>query len=158
MTEKDKKYMSLKYLMILDELLKIADKYEITYPDHKVNYGKAVLVFTNFVKEKPTDEEHRKLRRIQVQKSVDAMIDVLTTIEEGEMSDSDKEEFDEICSQVLEGEALKNKHIQKGKLVLCDGYVNQIADIDYDDFRVKLINFENDIWFWEKPSLCKKAH
>ena len=82
MTERDKKYMSLKYLMILDELLKIADKYEITYPDHKVSYGKAVLVFTNFVKEKPTDEEHRKLRRIQVQKSVDAMIDVLTTIEE----------------------------------------------------------------------------
>jgi len=102
MTEKDKKYMSLKYLIILNELLKIADKYEITYPDHKTNYGKAMMVFANFVKEKPTDEDHRKLRRIQVQKSVDTMIDVLTTIEEGEMSDSDKKEFDEICMMTLE--------------------------------------------------------
>lgn len=157
MTEKDSKLYSLKYFHILQELLRICDKYEISEQDHILNYGKSVLVYDNFKRAKPIDQEHRELRRIQVAKSILSLVDVLGDLEKGEvLSESDQTELKEIVGMVLEGEFLKDTHIEKGNLVLCDGYINQIVDIDYDDFRVKLINFENDVWFWERPSLCKK--
>lgn len=157
MTETEKKYMAVKYFHILGTLLKMVDKYEIASPDHRLAYGKSALVFQNITQEEVVDEEHRKLRRVQVECSIDSMIEVLTTIEEGEMSDYDKQEFDEICSQVLEGEALKSSHIGKGKMVLCNGLVYQITDIDYDDFTIKLEDLDSGVKFWEKPRLCDKA-
>ena len=116
------------------------------------------MVYDNFKRAKPIDQEHRELRRIQVAKSVLSLVDILDDLEKGEvLSESDQTELKEIVDMLLEGEFLKDTHIEKGNLVLCDGYINQIADIDYDDFRVKLVNFENDVWFWERPSKCKKA-
>lgn len=158
MTEFGKKYMAFKYFNILETLLKICDKYEITYPDHKLSYGKSALVFQNITNEKCKNEEQKKLRRILVEKSVNSIVDVLTTIEgEGKLSELDKKEFDEICSQLLEGEELKSNHIKKGKMILCDNLVYQITNIDYDDFTIMLEDFDNDIKFWEKPTNCKKA-
>lgn len=158
MTEKDSKLYSLKYFHILQELLGICDKYEISEQDHILNYGKSVLVYDNFKRAKPIDQEHRELRRIQVAKSILSLLDILDDLEKGEvLSESDQTELKEIVGMVLEGEFLKDTHIEKGNSVLCDGYINQIADIDYDDFRVKLVNFENDVWHWERPSKCKKA-
>lgn len=158
MTEKDSKLYSLKYFHILQELLVICDRYEISEQDHILNYGKSVLVYDNFRRAKPIDQEHRELRRIQVAKSVLSLIDILNDLKRGEvLSEYDEIELDNIVNQVSEGESLKNEHIKKGNLVLCDGYINQISDIDYDDFKVKLVNFESDVWFWENPSLCKKA-
>ncbi len=158
MTEKDSKLYSLKYFHILQELLVICDRYEISEQDHILNYGKSVLVYDNFKRAKPIDQEHRELRRIQVAKSVLSLVDILDDLEKGEvLSKTDQTELKDIVGMLLEGELLKDTHIEKGNLVLCDGYINQIADIDYDDFRVKLVNFENDVWFWERPSKCKKA-
>ena len=158
MTEKDSKLYSLKYFHILQELLVICDRYEISEQDHILNYGKSVLVYDNFKRAKPIDQEHRELRRIQVAKSVLSLVDILDDLEKGEvLSKTDQTELKDIVGMLLEGELLKDTHIKKGKLVLCDGYINQITDIDYDDFKVKLVNCENDIWFWESPSKCKKA-
>lgn len=157
MTEKDKKLHSLKYFHILQELLVICDKYEISEQDHILNYGKSVLVYDNFKRAKPIDQEHRELRRVQVAKSILSLLDILNDLKRGEvLSEYDETELDSIVNQVAEGEALKNEHIKKGNLVLCDGYINQIADIDYDDFKVKLVNSQDDVWFWESPSNCQK--
>jgi hypothetical protein len=158
MTEKDKKLYSLKYFHILETLLRICDRYEISEQDHILDYGKSVLVYDNFKRAKPIDQEHRELRTIQVAKSVLSLINILNDLKRGEvLSEYDIIELDDIVNLVSEGEHLKNEHIKKGNLVLCDGYINQISDIDYDDFKVKLVNFESDVWFWENPSLCKKA-
>ena len=158
MTERDSKSYSLKYFHILKNLLSICDKYEVSEQDHILNYGKSVLVYDNFKRAKPIDKGHRELRRIQVAKSILSLVDILDDLKRGEvLSDYDKGELEEVVSMMLEGELLKDTHIKKGKLVLCDGYINQITDIDYDDFKVKLVNCENDIWFWESPSKCKKA-
>tara|TARA_Y100000389_G_scaffold189402_1_gene213110 strand:+ start:2364 stop:2843 length:480 start_codon:yes stop_codon:yes gene_type:complete len=159
MTEKDSKSYSLKYFHILQELLVICDRYEISEQDHILDYGKSVLVYDNFKRAKPIDQEHRELRRIQVAKSILSLVDVLDDLKREEvLSEYDKEGLKEVVSMMLEGELLKDTHIKKGNLVLCDGYINQITDIDYDDFKVKLVNFENDIWFWESPSKCKKSN
>lgn len=161
MTEKDKKSYSLKYFHILETLLRICDKYEVSEQDytlHTLNYGKSVLVYNNFKRTKPIDQEHRELRTIQVTKSILSLINILNDLKRGEvLSEYDIIELDDIVNLVSEGEALKNEHIKKGNLVLCDGYINQIADIDYDDFKVKLVNSQDDVWFWESPSKCKKA-
>ena len=159
MTEKDSKLYSLKYFHILQELLVICDRYEISEQDHILNYGKSVLVYDNFKRAKPIDQEHRELRRIQVAKSILSLLDILDDLEKGEvLSESDQTELKEIVGMVLEGEFLKDTHIEKGNSVFCDGYLNLIADIDYDDFKVKLVNYENDVWHWESPSNCKKAN
>jgi hypothetical protein len=158
MTEKDKKSYSLKYFHILETLLRICDRYEISEQDHILNYGKSVLVYDNFKRAKPIDQEHRELRRIQVAKSILSLVDILDDLKKGEvLSKTDQTELKDIVGMLLEGEFLKNEHIKKGNLVLCDGYINQIADIDYDDFKVKLVNSQDDVWFWENPSKCKKA-
>ena len=159
MTEKDSKLYSLKYFHILQELLGICDKYEISEQDHILNYGKSVLVYDNFKRAKPIDQEHRELRRIQVAKSVLSLVDILDDLEKGEvLSKTDQTELKDIVGMLLEGELLKDTHIEKGNSVFCDGYLNLIADIDYDDFKVKLVNYENDVWHWESPSNCKKAN
>ena len=159
MTEKDSKLYSLKYFHILQELLVICDRYEISEQDHILNYGKSVLVYDNFKRAKPIDQEHRELRRIQVAKSVLSLVDILDDLEKGEvLSKTDQTELKDIVGMLLEGELLKDTHIEKGNLVFCDGYLNLIADIDYDDFKVKLVNYENDVWHWESPSNCKKAN
>lgn len=158
MTEKDSKSYSLKYFHILETLLRICDRYEISEQDHILNYGKSVLVYDNFKRAKPIDQEHRELRRIQVAKSILSLVDILDDLKKGEvLSKTDQTELKDIVGMLLEGEFLKNEHIKKGNLVLCDGYINQIADIDYDDFKVKLVNSQDDVWFWESPSNCKKA-
>jgi hypothetical protein len=160
MTEKDNKSYSLKYFHILETLLRICDKYEVSEQDytlHTLNYGKSVLVYNNFKRTKPIDQEHRELRTIQVTKSILSLINILNDLKRGEvLSEYDIIELDDIVNQVSEGESLKNEHIKKGNLVLCDGYINQIADIDYDDFKVKLVNSQDDVWFWESPSNVKK--
>jgi hypothetical protein len=157
MTEKDSKLYSLKYFHILETLLRICDRYEISEQDHILDYGKSVLVYDNFKRAKPIDQEHRELRTIQVAKSVLSLINILNDLKRGEvLSEYDIIELDDIVNQVSEGESLKNEHIKKGNLVLCDGYINQIADIDYDDFKVKLVNSQDDVWFWESPSNVKK--
>ena len=157
MTEKDSKLYSLKYFHILQELLVICDRYEISEQDHILDYGKSVLVYDNFKRAKPIDQEHRELRTIQVAKSVLSLINILNDLKRGEvLSEYDIIELDDIVNLVSEGESLKNEHIKKGNLVLCDGYINQIADIDYDDFKVKLVNSQDDVWFWESPSNVKK--
>tara|TARA_R110001592_G_scaffold67_4_gene438 strand:- start:5813 stop:6292 length:480 start_codon:yes stop_codon:yes gene_type:complete len=159
MTERDSKLYSLKYFYILKNLLSICDKYEISEQDHILNYGKSVLVYDNYKRAKPIDKGHRELRRIQVAKSILSLVDILDDLKRGEvLSEYDIIELDDIVNQVSEGEILKNEHIKKGNLVLCDGYINQIADIDYDDFKVKLVNSQDDVWFWESPSKCKKAN
>ncbi len=159
MTEKDSKLYSLKYFHILETLLRICDRYEISEQDHILNYGKSVLVYDNFKRAKPIDQEHRELRRIQVAKSILSLVEILDDLEKGEvLSESDQSELKEIVGMLLEGELLKDTHIKKGNLVFCDGYLNFIADIDYDDFKVKLVNYENDVWHWESPSHCKKAN
>jgi hypothetical protein len=157
MTEKDSKLYSLKYFHILQELLVICDRYEISEQDHILDYGKSVLVYDNFKRAKPIDQEHRELRTIQVAKSILSLINILNDLKRGEvLSEYDIIELDDIVNLVSEGESLKNEHIKKGNLVLCDGYINQIADIDYDDFKVKLVNSQDDVWFWESPSNVKK--
>ena len=105
---------------------------------------------------KPKDEEHRILRRTQINQSVNGLIDVLNNIEgEGRLSNLDKVEFDEICFQILEGKELSKKHIGVGKFVVCDNLTYQIIDIDYHDLTIKLQDTESDTWFWEKPTNCK---
>jgi hypothetical protein len=158
MTELDKRLMAFKHFNILEVLLEMCDKYEINHPDHKLAYGKSALVFQNITNEKCKNGEQKKLRRILVEKSINSIVNVLTTIEgEGKLSKLDKEEFDEICSQLLEGEELKSNHIKKGKMVLCDDLAYQITDIDFDDFTIRLEDFDSGVKFWEKPTSCKKV-
>lgn len=159
MTEKDSKLYSLKYFHILQELLVICDKYEISEQDHILNYGKSVLVYDNFKRAKPIDQEHRELRRLQVAKSILSLVDILDDLEKGEiLSESDQSELKEIVDVLLEGEFLKDTHIKKGKMVYCDGMAYTISDIDYHDFTVKLVDVESDTFFWEKPTLCKSSN
>jgi len=159
MTEKDSKLYSLKYFHILQELLVICDKYEISEQDHILNYGKSVLVYDNFKRAKPIDQEHRELRRIQVAKSVLSLVDILDDLEKGEvLSESDQSELKEIVGMLLEGEVLRDTHIRKGKMVYCDGMAYTLSDIDYHDFTVKLVDVESDTFFWEKPTLCKSSN
>ncbi len=159
MTEKDSKLYSLKYFHILETLLRICDRYEISEQDHILNYGKSVLVYDNFKRAKPIDQEHRELRRIQVAKSILSLVEILDDLKKGEvLSESDQSELREIVGMLLEGELLKDTHIRRGKMVYCDGMDYTISDIDYDDFKVKLVNYENDVWHWESPSHCKKSN
>ena len=58
MTERDSKLYSLKYFYILKNLLSICDRYEISEQDHILNYGKSVLVYDNYKRAKPIDQEH----------------------------------------------------------------------------------------------------
>tara|TARA_B110000503_G_C7169675_1_gene423703 strand:- start:4674 stop:5150 length:477 start_codon:yes stop_codon:yes gene_type:complete len=154
--EQHKKRMGFVNFQILESLLSIVEKYEITNSDDILNYGKSAFVFQNFTKIIPKDEEHRVLRRTQINQSVNGLIDVLNNIEgEGNLSNLDKDEFDEIYSQILEGKELGKKHIGVGKFVVCDNLIYQITDIDYHDLTIKLQDIESDTWFWEKPTNCK---
>tara|TARA_R110000772_G_scaffold214332_1_gene324895 strand:- start:342 stop:818 length:477 start_codon:yes stop_codon:yes gene_type:complete len=154
--EQHKKKMAFINFQILESLLSIVEKYETTNTEDILNYGKSALVFQNITKIIPKDEEHRALRRTQINQSVNGLIDVLNNIEgEGRLSNLDKDEFDEICSQILEGKELGKKHIGVGKFVVCDNLTYQIIDIDYHDLTIKLQDAESDTWFWEKPTNCK---
>jgi hypothetical protein len=108
MTEKDKKLYSLKYFHILETLLRICDRYEISEQDHILDYGKSVLVYDNFKRAKPIDQEHRELRTIQVAKSVLSLINILNDLKRGEvLSEYDEMELDDIVNLVSEGESFK---------------------------------------------------
>ena len=105
--EQHKKKMAFINFQILESLLSIVEKYETTNAEDILNYGKSALVFQNITKITPKDEEHRILRRTQINQSVNVLIDILNNIEgEGRLSNLDKDEFDEICSQILEGKEL----------------------------------------------------
>ena len=74
MTEKDSKLYSLKYFHILEGLLDICDKYEISEQDHILKYGKSASVCHNYKGTKIVDQEHRDLKRIQVAKSILSLV------------------------------------------------------------------------------------
>ena len=159
MTERDSKMYSLKYFHILEGLLDICDKYEISEQDHILKYGKSASVCHNYKGTKIVDQEHRDLKRIQVAKSILSLVDILNDLKKGEvLSEIDQSELNDIVGMLLEGEVLRDTHIKKGKMVYCDGMAYTISDIDYHDFTVKLVDVENDTFFWEKPTLCKSSN
>lgn len=93
-----------------------------------------------------------------VNTALNKTIEVLTELEgENKLTDLAKNEFDELCRIVLEGQEIEcSEHIQVGRMIVCEGLPYQISEIDYEDFSVKLWGGDElDNGHWDSPLNCK---
>jgi hypothetical protein len=104
--------------------------------------------------------ENKDLFCKDVDYSLSLCIKLLREIETSEpLNEEVKKEFDEICNRILQAQEIEcSKHINIGKLVICDGLPYQVCEIDYEDFSVKLCGSDElDGGFWESPLNCKSV-
>jgi len=132
-------------------------KYEVALKKEQL-FSDLFSMLTTYVNDLDKRQKHDyETICFDVNTALDKTIELLTQLEdEGKLTDLAKNEFDEICRIVLEGQEIEcSEHLQVGKMIVCEGLPYQIIEIDYEDFSVKLWSGDElDKGHWESPLNC----
>ena len=92
--------------------------------------------------------DNKELFCTDVNYSLNLCVELLTELEaNGFLSKENKNEFDEICSRILQAQELEcSPHIEIGKMVVYKKKAYQIVEIDYDELTVCLSDGDDMNW------------